>query len=368
MSHSIRPERGVAAETIVVAGGGTGGHLYPGIAIAQELQRRRPKLEVVFAAAGSPLERDILGRQGYPLLPIASGGVVGKSLTRRIAGGFRASRGFVQSIVALRRIRPKMVIGVGGYASGPMVMAGVLLRLPTLIHEQNYYPGVTNRILAPWVRRVATSFPETAAYLGGRGRLTGNPIRSEFVNARRKERGGPFQVLVFGGSQGSRAINDAVIAALGPLREHRDSFRFVHGTGPAELERVRAGYAASGFDADVRSYIEGILRAYESADLVVARSGASTMSEITICSKGSILIPLPQAAHDHQRFNARKLESAGAAIVMEEESLTGEALAGTLLSLRDDPARLTRMEDAARSLAIPDAAARIADLAEEMVA
>ncbi len=352
---------------IVVAGGGTGGHLYPGIAIAQELQRRRPGLEILFAASGSPLERDILERQGYPLLPIASGGVVGKSIARRIAGGFKAFRGFVQSIGALRRIRPKMVIGVGGYASGPMVMAGVLMRLPILIHEQNYYPGLTNRLLAPWVGRVATSFPETAAYLGGRGTLTGNPIRPDFINARRKERGGQFHVLVFGGSQGSRAINAAVIAALGPLREHHSSFRFVHGTGPTELERVRAAYAEAGFDADVRSYIDQILLAYEGADLVVARSGASTMSEIAICGKASILIPLPQAAHDHQRYNARKLESVGAAIVMEEKSLTGEALAGTLLSLRDDPARLTRMEDAACSLAIPDAAARIADLAEEMV-
>lgn len=352
---------------IVVAGGGTGGHLYPGIAIAQELQRRRPGLEILFAASGSPLERDILERQGYPLLPIASGGVVGKSIARRIVGGFKAFRGFVQSIGALRRIRPKMVIGVGGYASGPMVMAGVLMRLPILIHEQNYYPGLTNRLLAPWVGRVATSFPETAAYLGGRGTLTGNPIRPDFINARRKERGGQFHVLVFGGSQGSRAINAAVIAALGPLREHHSSFRFVHGTGPTELERVRAAYAEAGFDADVRSYIDQILLAYEGADLVVARSGASTMSEIAICGKASILIPLPQAAHDHQRFNARKLESVGAAIVMEEKSLTGEALAGTLLSLRDDPARLTRMEDAACSLAIPDAAARIADLAEEMV-
>ena len=352
---------------IVVAGGGTGGHLYPGIAIAQELQRRRPGLEILFAASGSPLERDILERQGYPLLPIASGGVVGKSIARRIAGGFKAFRGFVQSIGALRRIRPKMVIGVGGYASGPMVMAGVLMRLPILIHEQNYYPGLTNRLLAPWVGRVATSFPETAAYLGGRGTLTGNPIRPDFINARRKERGGQFHVLVFGGSQGSRAINAAVIAALGPLREHHSSFRFMHGTGPTELERVRAAYAEAGFDADVRSYIDQILLAYEGADLVVARSGASTMSEIAICGKASILIPLPQAAHDHQRYNARKLERVGAAIVMEEKSLTGEALAGTLLSLRDDPARLTRMEDAACSLAIPDAAARIADLAEEMV-
>ncbi len=356
----------MGVDTIVIAGGGTGGHLYPGIAIAGELRRRRPGLAVVFAAGGLPLERDILGRHGYPLLPIASGGVVGKSFVRRLTGGHRACRGLLQSLRALRRMRPNMVIGVGGYASGPMVMAGVILRLPTLIHEQNYYPGTTNRLLSPWVRRVAMSFEETGRYLRGRTVLTGNPIRAEFFEIGRKPRGGPFEILIFGGSQGSRAVNNAVIEALGRLREHREGMRFLHGTGPADLERVRAAYASGGFDADARAFIAGIREAYARADLVVARSGASTVSEIAACGRASILVPLPTAAHDHQRFNARKLEGAGAAIVLEESALSGESLARFLLALRDDPRRLESMGDAARTLARPDAAARIADLAEEI--
>jgi UDP-N-acetylglucosamine--N-acetylmuramyl-(pentapeptide) pyrophosphoryl-undecaprenol N-acetylglucosamine transferase len=356
----------VAGGTIVIAGGGTGGHLYPGIAIAKELQRRREGLEIVFAAAGLPLERDILGRHEYPLLAIASGGVVGKSLTGRLRGGLRAVAGLLQSLRALLRIKPKMIIGVGGYASGPMVMAGVALRLPTLIHEQNYYPGVTNRLLAPWVRKVATSFEETRRYFGGRGVLTGNPIRSEFRPARRRDRDGSFHVLIFGGSQGSRALNSAVLDALPHLRPHRAHLTFLHGTGHADLKRVSAAYAASELEATVREYLQEIREAYELADLVIARSGASTVAEIAVCGRASILVPLPTAAHDHQRFNARRLEASGAAIILEEEALTGESLARVILSLRAEPERVEAMERAALSLGRPDAAARIADLVDEM--
>jgi UDP-N-acetylglucosamine--N-acetylmuramyl-(pentapeptide) pyrophosphoryl-undecaprenol N-acetylglucosamine transferase len=356
----------VGEGTILIAGGGTGGHLYPGIAIAHELQDRREGLEIIFAAAGLPLERDILGRHGYPLLAIASGGVVGKSLTGRLRGGLRAIAGLLQSLRALLRIKPKMIIGVGGYASGPMVMAGVVLRRPTLIHEQNYYPGLTNRLLAPWVSKVATSFEETRRYFGGRGVLTGNPIRSEFRAVRSRARGDPFHVLIFGGSQGSRALNGAILDALPHLQPHRAELSFLHGTGPADRERVSAAYASLGFEATVREYLREIREAYELADLVIARSGASTVSEIAACGRASILVPLPTAAHDHQRFNARKLEATGAAILLDEATLTGESLARAILSLRAEPERVEAMESAALSLARPDAAARIADLAEEL--
>jgi UDP-N-acetylglucosamine--N-acetylmuramyl-(pentapeptide) pyrophosphoryl-undecaprenol N-acetylglucosamine transferase len=358
----------VAVETIVIAGGGTGGHLYPGIAIAEELQKRRQGVEVVFAGAGLPLERDILGRHGYRLVAIKSGGVVGKSVGKTVQGGARAVAGFLQAIRALWGLKPRAVIGVGGYASGPMVMAAVVLRVPTLIHEQNYYPGVTNRLLAPWVRSVAVSFEETRHYLGGRGEVTGNPIRAAFKSARRKARGQTFHALIFGGSQGSRALNDAVVEALPHLEAHRLGLRITHGTGPKDLDRVAAAYAARGFDPVVVPYIADIREAYEQADLVIARAGASSVSEIAACGKASILVPLPTAAHDHQRHNARKFAEAGAAILMEESSLGGEALARAILSLRDDPRRVVAMERAASSLARPDAAARIADMVEELVA
>ena len=313
------------ADTIVVAGGGTGGHLYPGISIAQEIETRRPGVEIVFAGAGTSLERTILAPHGYRLIAIRSGGVVGKSLAGRIRGIGRAMTGFAQSIRTLMRRRPRVVIGVGGYASGPMVLAAVMLRVPSLIHEQNYYPGLTNRILAPWV-------------------------------------------LIFGGSQGAKSINSTVVDALPRLQEIRADLRVLHGTGAADHERVAAAYAASGFEAQVLPYITDILRAYEWADLVVARAGASSVSEIAVCGKASILVPLPASAHDHQRYNARTFAESGASLVIEESSLTGQALAQALLQLRADPERVSVMERSALLLARPDAAARIVDMVEEMLA
>ncbi len=260
------------------------------------------------------------------------------------------------------------MIGVGGYASGPMVMAAVLLRVPTLIHEQNYYPGLTNRLLAPWVRRVAISFEETRQYFRGRGEVTGNPIRAEFAGARRKARADAFGVLIFGGSQGARPLNNAIVQALPRMQEQRLGLRFTHGTGTADLARVMAAYAAAGFEATVLPYITAIREAYDQADLVIARAGASSVSEIAACGKASILVPLPRAAHDHQRWNARKMAEAGAAIVLEEADLTGESMAKTILALRDDREGLLGMERAATALARPEAAARIADMVEELCA
>lgn len=356
------------ADRIVVAGGGTGGHLYPGISIAQEIEARRRGVEIVFAGAGTSLERTILAPHGYRLIAIRSGGVVGKSVAGRVRGIGRAMAGFAQSIGMLMRARPRVVIGVGGYASGPMVMAAVMLRVPSLIHEQNYYPGLTNRLLAPWVRRVAVSFEETRRWFGGRGEVTGNPIRAEFREAKRKARGDTFNVLIFGGSQGAKAINGAVVDALPHLQEHRTDLRFLHGTGAADQGRVAAAYTAAGFEARVLPYITDILKAYEWADLVVARAGASSVSEIAVCGKASILVPLPTSAHDHQRFNARKFEEGGASLLMEESSLTGPALAQALLGLRADPERVTAMERSALLLGRPDAAARIVDMVGEMLA
>ncbi len=357
----------MAPRTIVIAGGGTGGHLYPGIAIAQELQRRR-ELEIVFAGAGLPLERSIVERHGFRLMPISSGGVVGKSIGGRVRGLARASGGFIDALRRLRRMKPDAVIGVGGYASGPTVAAAILLRLPTMIQEQNYYPGLTNRLLAPWVTRVAISFEETRRLLGGRGELTGNPIRAEFHRARRTERADRFRVMVFGGSQGSRAINAAVIDALATLEPQRSALRFVHGTGVSDHERVRAAYAGRGYDAEVVPYITDIRRAYEEADLVVARAGASSVSELAACGKAAILIPLPTAAHDHQRFNARKVADAGAAVLLEEKNLSGPRLAAAIEELMHTPERIASMERAAAGLAHPEAAGRIAAMVGEIAA
>jgi UDP-N-acetylglucosamine--N-acetylmuramyl-(pentapeptide) pyrophosphoryl-undecaprenol N-acetylglucosamine transferase len=358
----------------VIAGGGTGGHLYPGIAIAEEIRRRSPAARIVFAGRGLPLERDIVGGHGYELLAVSSGGVVGRSLGRRVQGALLALKGIVESMRILGRLRPRAVIGVGGYASGPMVLAAAIRRIPTLVEEQNAVPGLTNRLLGRVAGEVAITYEETRRWFGGRGVATGNPIRAEFAAAdrararRRREAGGPFHLLIFGGSQGARALNGAVLAALPPLAGRRDRLRITHGSGAADLERVRAGYAAHGFDASVQPYIREIRAAYEDADLVVARAGASTVSELAACGRAAILVPLPTSAHDHQGKNAERVASAGAALVIEERALDGAGLARAVTALADDPGRLAAMERASAALARPDAAARIVDLVERLAA
>lgn len=359
----------------MIAGGGTGGHLYPGIAIAEEIRRRAPGTRIVFAGRGLPLERDIVGRHGYTLVAVSSGGVVGRSPQQRVRGAFLALRGIGEAMGILGRERPRAVVGVGGYASGPMVLAAAIRRIPTLIEEQNAVPGLTNRLLGRVAREIAITFEETRRFFGGRGVVTGCPIRAEFLQAdrdrarRRREAGGaPFNLLVFGGSQGARALNSALLEALAGLAERRGRLAITHGTGSGDLERVKAGYAAAAWTADVRPYLTDIRAAYEEADLVVARAGASTVSELAACGRAAIFVPLPTSAHDHQLKNAERVAAAGAAIVLEERNLAGDHLARTIADLMDSPERLTRMEQAAAGLARPDAAARIVDLVERIAA
>lgn len=357
-------------ETWLIAGGGTGGHLYPGIAIAEELKKRRPDARIVFAGRGLPLERTIVERHGYALVAIRSGGVVGRSFLGRLQGMGYALLGFFEAGKVIDILKPKAVVGVGGYASFPMVLAAQARGIPTLIQDQNAVPGLSNRLLGRLARAIALTYDETRRFFGGRGIVTGNPIRAEFGQAdrekaaRRRAAGEARRHLfIFGGSQGSRALNDAVLQALPHLATRRDRLRIVHGTGPADAERMRTAYAAQGLEAEVLPYLENIRSAYEEADLVVSRSGASTVSELHACGKAAILVPLPTSAHDHQKKNAEAAARAGAAVLLEQKDLTGESLAAEIGRLLDDEARLEAMERAAIGLARPDAASRIVDLA-----
>jgi len=258
---------------------------------------------------------------------------------------------------------------VGGYASGPLLVAALLRRVPALIHEQNFLPGTTNRWLAPYVSQVAITFPETARVLGGRGVVTGNPVRKEFTLVKPRPAGlAARSLLVFGGSQGSRAINRAMREALPELRQGAVPVKVRHQTGDAALEAVSSAYRAAGLDADVRAFISGMSQAFEEADLIVCRSGATTVAELTAAGRPAVLIPFAGATHDHQTYNARKLEDAGAAEVIPERELGGARLAATVTGLLESPDRLARMSQASRALGKPDAAARIADLCVDLMA
>jgi UDP-N-acetylglucosamine--N-acetylmuramyl-(pentapeptide) pyrophosphoryl-undecaprenol N-acetylglucosamine transferase len=301
---------------------------------------------------------------------ICSGGVIGKGVATRLSSlCVRAPIGLAQSFVLLRQLEPDVVIGVGGYASGPLALAAVLSGVPILLQEQNLLPGSTNRLLAPWVEAVAVSFDESRAHLGGRVVVTGNPLRRAVMKpppARPPD--GEFHLLVLGGSRGARAINRLLAEALQHLAPMQPRLSVVHQSGEGDFEETRRAYeAAAGARARlewrVEPFLERIWDAYAWADLVVCRAGATTVAELTVCGKPAILIPFPHAARNHQVYNARYLADRGAAVVSEQDGLTAERLAGTILELAADGARRSAMAARSRALGSPDAAARVVDLA-----
>ena len=351
------------ARTILIAAGGTGGHLFPGIAVADELRRRDPETRIVFAGTPRGLESRIVPRAGYelvllPILPLKNIG-----LARTAKGLLALPRALWQAGALVRRFRPRAVLGVGGYAGGPVVLLAALQRVPTVILEPNARPGFTNRVLRPFVRRCACSYPEAARAFGDKGVMTGNPVRGGFAALPRKEHREPYTLLVFGGSQGSRILNRAMVAAL-PHLPGPPHLRLVHQTGEAMRDEVAAAYAAAGRPAEVLPFLDDMEARFAQADLVVSRSGATTCAELTAAGKAAVLVPFAQAADDHQRFNARAMEAAGAGRMIEEKDLTAERLAAVVTECLSDPQRLRAMEDAARGLGKADAAARVADLLE----
>lgn len=357
-------------ERIVVAGGGTGGHVYPGVAIARELLRRRPRRELLFVGTARGLESRLVPAEGFTLETIRASGLVGMGVMARLRGMALLPLGLLDSWRLLGRFRPSLVVGVGGYASGPVLAAALLRRLPTLIHEQNRWPGVTNRILAPLVDRIAVSFPGTEGSVGRKGTVTGNPVRPEFKEAPfERETNRPVRILVFGGSRGARALNEAVMDALPRLARSTAAPLFLHHqTGSQDLERVQQAYQDAGCtESRVEAYIDHMSDALASADLVLCRAGASTLAELAMVGRASVLVPFPNATHDHQQHNAAAFTAAGAARLVDQSDLDGRRVAELFLELSAQRSVLADMARAARSLARPDAAARIVDMAEELL-
>lgn len=349
------------ARPIFIAAGGTGGHLFPGIAVADELVRRDPSRRVVFVGTPRGLESRLVPRAGYPLemlpiLPLNAVGVVGL-----LKGLVALPWGLLRAAALVRRDSPDAVLGVGGYAGGPIVLMAALLGVRTVILEPNAKPGFTNKVLGPFVRHAACAYESARAAFGSKGVITGNPVRGGFASIPRKEHRPPLTLLAFGGSQGSRVINEALVAAL-PHLPGADRLKIVHQTGASGHAGISASYGMAGRAAEVLPFIDDMERRFAEADLVLARSGATTCSELTAAGKASILVPFARSADDHQKKNAEEMQTAGAALMIEEAGLTGETLAGALRALLDDPKRIEAMETASRRLGKPDAAARVADL------
>lgn len=355
----------MATADLVVAGGGTGGHLFPGVAIAEEWVRRRPGSRVWFISVGNALETRVLAASGFKLKRISVAGLKGRGLWRQGLALARLPLALVQALWHLWVIRPAVVIGMGSYAAGPVVAAARMAGIPTAIHEQNRRPGWANRLLAHRVDRVFVSFADTVLDADpARVVLAGNPIRQDLALAADKRAarpaGGPFTVLVLGGSQGAHSLNEAVAAAVSKLRP-LERFALIHQSGPADRDQVRAACDAAGIEATVEAFFDDMAAIYAAADLVVCRAGASTVAEITALGKAAVFVPFPHAADNHQELNARALEAVGAADLILDADLSGPVLAEKIMDWAIRPQDLAAMGEKAATLGRPDAAARIVD-------
>ena len=346
----------------ILAGGGTGGHVIPAIAIAHELQKRY-RAEVLFIGTARGIENRLVPAAGFPLRLVQVGALNKVSLKTRLKTLFDLPRAVWDARGMLAEFRPDVVIGVGGYASGPAMLAAVLKQIPTLAFEPNVVPGFANRIVARMVSAAAVHFEETVPYFP-HAVVTGVPVREAFFEIAGKPTAGDRpMLLVFGGSQGASAINQAMIQCLPALVRQVPNIHIIHQTGERDCDAAQAAYRKVGSSAEVYPFIADMPAFFARADLILCRSGASTVAEITAAGKAAVFVPFPRAADDHQRVNAQALERAGAAVVVEETKLERVWLADTIAALLGDPVRLQRMSQAARRLAHPDAARDIAEMA-----
>jgi UDP-N-acetylglucosamine--N-acetylmuramyl-(pentapeptide) pyrophosphoryl-undecaprenol N-acetylglucosamine transferase len=358
--------------SVIVAGGGTGGHLYPGIAVAREIVRRVPDAQVSFAGTARGIEARVVPAEGFALDLIRSAGLKGKSIASRARGAMLVPLGLFDAWRIISRRRPSVVIGVGGYSAGPVVLVASLRGIATMVLEQNAVPGLTNRILARFVRAAAVTYDETRSYFRGRAFVTGNPVRAEFFdNAGERAPAGdgrprPPRILILGGSQGAHVVNLAVVAAAPELARAFPGLEVVHQTGERDLAAVREGYRSGGVAARAASFLDPVAGEMKATDLVICRAGATTLAELAAAGRPAVLVPFAAATDDHQRKNGAVLVQAGAAAMIDESALSGSTLAKAVGQLLGDRSRLDAMGQAMRGLAKPDAAARIVDRVLEL--
>jgi UDP-N-acetylglucosamine--N-acetylmuramyl-(pentapeptide) pyrophosphoryl-undecaprenol N-acetylglucosamine transferase len=353
---------------VLFAGGGTGGHLFPGIAVARALVDRYPDTNIFFAGTGRGLEARAVVKEGFIFRRIRSAGLVGKSIIERLYALVLAPVTLLDTVRILLQAKPDLVVGLGGYSAGPVVLLASLTGKTTMLLEQNAVPGMTNRLLASFVRAVAVSYEDTVTFFGDKAFVSGNPVRKGFFNkfdcqlnkSRRPH------VLVVGGSQGSHAINEAMIAAAPVIAQVSGGVEITHQTGVADADMVREAYCRAGIDARVECFFDLMDKEMHMADLVVCRAGATTLSEVAAAGRPSLIVPFPHAAYDHQRSNAKVMVDSGSAELIDETDLS-TCFENRLLGLIADRERLQTMSQAAFRLAKPNAAERIVERVTELL-
>lgn len=350
---------------VMIAAGGTGGHIYPGIAVAKEILQRNAKSKVLFVGTSRGLETKIVPANGFELSLINSAGLKNVGLLGKLKGLFILPKSFLEARRIIKTFEPDVVVGAGGYVSGPVLLMASLMRIPTLVMDSNALPGFTNRRLAPFVTCAALTFEEALPYFGKKGIVTGNPVRKEFFDIAPKSRGEKTNLLIFGGSQGAKAINNATVDALKNLPH--DKLNITHQTGESDFENIRESYnRADWSDACVRPYISNMVEEFEKSDLIICRAGATSCAEIAAAGKAAIMIPLPTAADDHQRKNAEAFASAGAARLILQKDLSAENLANEINDLINSPEKISAIETAVKKLARAEAAEATVDLIEDL--
>ncbi len=352
---------------VLIAAGGTGGHIYPGIAVANEIMRRDASSEVLFVGTARGLETKIVPDNGFQLSLINSAGLKSVGFAGKVKGMMILPKSFLEARRLLKEFKPDVAVGAGGYVSGPVLMMASLMRIRTLVMDSNALPGFTNRQLARFVDKAALTFEEALPYFGKKGVVTGNPVRKEFFEIAPPESNGSVGLLIFGGSQGARAINNAMMAALPELHSSQDRLNIIHQTGEADYESVRETYKELGWEkADVRPFISDMVSEFAKSDLIICRAGATTCAELAAAGKAAIMVPLPTAADDHQRKNAEAMQNAGAAKMILQKDLNGEVLAAEIERLIDEPEKISEMEMSAKKLGKRDAAEATVDLIESL--
>ena len=358
---------------IIIAGGGTGGHLFPGIAIAEAFMEKDKKNEVIFVGTGKPFETSILSKTCFMYQSITAEGIKGLGLWNQIVSIVKIPKGVFDSIKIIKNFKPDLVLGVGGYSAGPVGLGAWLLGIKIVIHEQNILPGITNRILSHFADRIYVSFKNTkveafrccGAISQKKIHITGNPVRKEILECAGNQkiylgRAKPFTVLILGGSQGAHSINMAVIEALKFIKK-KDKFFFLHQTGAADEEKIKNAYMSHGISCTIKAFFDDMAKQYGKADLIICRAGATTVAEVSAIGKGILFVPYPFAADNHQVLNALSLKNAGAAEMILQKDLSGKVLAEKIRHYASSPDALETMSSKIKELGRPDAAKAIVD-------
>jgi len=352
---------------IIISGGGTAGHIYPALAVGQKLKEREPDCILTFVGTTRSLEQRIMAHYKANFIPLKIEGIKGKGF-KIFKSLYLLPFSFLKSMVILIRIKPHLVIGVGSYSSGPIVLLASWLKIPTLIMEQNLQPGLTNRLLRRWVRKVVVSFQRSLPHFKGKGIFIGNPVREEFYTLRPKQRNSTLTLLIFGGSQGSHFLNTSMMRSLPLLKKEKDRLSIFHQTGEKDLEWVRESYVQEGFkEVTVASYFDDMDNYFQKSDLIISRAGASTIAELIASQKASVLIPFSQATDNHQVLNAQELERVSGTEVITENGFSPEAFSQKILDFLEDNEKINAMEKNLAPLKTEKVADKIADLCLELM-